>query len=185
MKKAAPLLGGTLAAVAAARTHHLLSGRPLDGASAPSLALCAEVLITPALPFSSYPRSSRSWACPLRLGRPAAPLMSRLFGVSGPGCASLVLGLMARIPARRSLGRGSGAAQRAPGPRASGSSASATTRPGLHALEPRARVCSAHARAGGYCCTVCHILAALLSGLLYPSDTAAVSSSPARASPHL
>lgn len=63
-----------------------------------SLRLCGEVLIPSLFPFFVLSALIQELGLPSRMGRLAAPGMGRLFGVSGPGCAALILGLMAGYP---------------------------------------------------------------------------------------
>ena len=96
MKKSGSALAA-LAAVAAALALITCSAEAMDGARR-SLALCAEVLIPSLFPFFVLSGLIQELGLPSRLGRLAAPGMHRLFGVSGPGCAALILGLMAGYP---------------------------------------------------------------------------------------
>lgn len=163
MKKSGSALAA-LAAVAAALALITCSAEAMDGARR-SLALCAEVLIPSLFPFFVISALIQELGLPSRLGRLAAPLMSRLFGVSGPGCASLVLGLMAGYP----LGAASvaglvrrGELSRAEGERLLGFCNNSG--PAFMLGAAGAGVFGS-ARAG-ILLYVCHILAALLSGLL-------------------
>ena len=87
-----------------------------------SLRLCGEVLIPSLFPFFVLSALIQELGLPSRLGRLAAPGMGRLFGVSGPGCAALILGLMAGYP----LGAASiASAEQAMSPRAEAAAAAA------------------------------------------------------------
>ena len=152
------------AAVAAGFALIACSAEAMEAARA-SLQLCGEVLIPSLFPFFVISALIQELGLPSRLGRLAAPLMSRLFGVSGPGCASLVLGLMAGYP----LGAASvaglvrrGELSRAEGERLLGFCNNSG--PAFMLGAAGAGVFGS-ARAG-ILLYVCHILAALLSGLL-------------------
>lgn len=96
MKKGASALV-TAAAVCAALALVACSAEAMEGARR-SLTLCAQVLIPSLFPFFVISALLQELGLPSRLGRLAAPLMARLFGVSGSGCAALILGLMAGYP---------------------------------------------------------------------------------------
>ena len=96
MKKGASALM-TTAAVCAALGLIVCSAEAMEGARR-SLALCYEVLVPSLFPFFVISALLQELGIPSRLGRLAAPAMSRLFGVSGSGCASLILGFMAGYP---------------------------------------------------------------------------------------
>ena len=85
------------AAVAAGFALIACSAEAMEAARA-SLQLCGEVLIPSLFPFFVLSGLIQELGLPSRLGRLAAPGMHRLFGVSGPGCAALILGLMAGYP---------------------------------------------------------------------------------------
>ena len=96
MKKGASALM-TAAAVCAALGLIVCSAEAMEGARR-ALALCCEVLIPSLFPFFVISALVQELGLPSRLGRLAAPAMSRLFGVSGSGCSALILGLMAGYP---------------------------------------------------------------------------------------
>lgn len=96
MKKGASALM-TITAVCAALGLIVCSAEAMEGARR-ALSLCYEVLIPSLFPFFVISSLVQELGLPSRLGRLAAPAMSRLFGVSGSGCASLILGFMAGYP---------------------------------------------------------------------------------------
>lgn len=96
MKKGAFALYAA-AAVASALALIACSAEAMEAARY-SLRLCGEVLIPSLFPFFVLSALIQELGLPSRLGRLAAPAMGRLFGVSGSGCAALILGLMAGYP---------------------------------------------------------------------------------------
>lgn len=86
-----------LAAVAAGLALVACSAEAMEAARG-SLRLCGEVLIPSLFPFFVLSGLIQELGLPSRLGRLAAPGMHRLFGVSGQGCAALILGLLAGYP---------------------------------------------------------------------------------------
>ncbi len=86
-------------ALAAAALIALLLWAPeaMDGVRA-GLATCAEVIIPSLFPFFVLGSAIMELGIPQRLSRAPSPVMSRLFGVSGVGASAVIIGVMGGYP---------------------------------------------------------------------------------------
>ncbi|HBR09286.1 MAG TPA: sporulation protein [Clostridiales bacterium] len=75
----------------------LCSGEVLDSAKR-GLSLCAKIIVPSLLPFFILSSLIGDVGLPTYLGNICAPLMSRLFGVSGAGAAAFILGVTGGYP---------------------------------------------------------------------------------------
>ncbi|NCB51578.1 MAG: sporulation protein [Clostridia bacterium] len=73
------------------------SGEVLESAKH-ALSLCAQVIVPSLLPFFILSSLIADAGIPAYLGKICAPLMSRLFGVSGAGAAAFILGVSGGYP---------------------------------------------------------------------------------------
>lgn len=100
MDLAVKKMGRALPALAAVMIFILLLFEPeaaLDGAKS-GLALCASTIIPSLFPFFVLSALLSAVDVPAYLGKRCAPVMSRLFSVSGAGAAAFILGLSGGYP---------------------------------------------------------------------------------------
>lgn len=88
---------GSIALIGALAALLFYSEQAMDGARR-GLELCGRVIIPSLFPFFVLSDMMRQAGLPAALGRRAAPYMSRVFGVSGAGAATFVLGITGGYP---------------------------------------------------------------------------------------